>query len=231
MKLRILLCGVLVVACSPHADAIDWLHAPAKYTHDPQTGRRVAQFTPVDPVYVQVRPDYLKSGFRFNRSTLRGASGSAEYVHTVEQWGRPVRPYGEWKFPYRPYSVPYSAWGPPYGGLGGSNVYGGVTPYGRGVTPYGRGGYGPQPGVGFGNGFRGGGPVPGNIGRGNIGGGNIRNGADHFGAADRRRDARDDFRIRNPRTDGNLNPRQLPHRHHPHAAAPRIDAGAAVGGT
>ncbi len=233
MKLRILLWGVFVVALAPRAYAIDWLHAPSKYTHDPQTGQRVAQFKPVEPVYMQARPDYLKSGFRYNRSTLRGANGSANYYHTVEQWGRPVRPYGEWKYPYRPYSVPYSAWGPPYGGLGGAYGYGYATPYG------GAGGNGAQPGIGFGfgggaignGGFGGGfGGVPGNGGVGNIGVGGGNHGAGNQGAGAHRRNAHDDFWIRNPRTNENLNPRLLPHHRHPRAA-PRIDAGAAVGGT
>ncbi len=42
---------------------------------------------------------------------------SADHMHVVEEWGRPVRPYGEWRFPYRPYSVPYQLWGAPFAGL------------------------------------------------------------------------------------------------------------------
>jgi hypothetical protein len=99
------------------ANAADWLSAPSTYTHDPQTGERVSQYAPVAPVFVQTRPDYLKSGYRHNRSSIYSGDG-ADNQHIVEQWGRPVRPYGEWLYPYRPYSVPYQLWGPPYAGLG-----------------------------------------------------------------------------------------------------------------
>ncbi|MEZ6090097.1 MAG: hypothetical protein R3C05_19135 [Pirellulaceae bacterium] len=36
---------------------------------------------------------------------------AADNYHSVERWGEPVRPYGEWRFPVRPYSTPYGAWG------------------------------------------------------------------------------------------------------------------------
>jgi hypothetical protein len=97
--------------------AADWILAPSTFTHDPQTGARVSQFAQVPPVYVQTRPDYIKSGYRHNRSSIYAGDGS-DNQHIVEQWGRPVRPYGEWLYPYRPYSVPYQYWGAPYAGLG-----------------------------------------------------------------------------------------------------------------
>ena len=77
-----------------------------------------------------------RSGYRHYRSTIQ-AGGSADNLHIVEEWGRPVRPYGEWRFPYRPYSVPYSQWGQPFGGLGPGGVYapGGVVPLGIGPLP------------------------------------------------------------------------------------------------
>jgi hypothetical protein len=99
------------------AAAADWLLAPSTYTHDPQNGQRTAQYAPIAPVLVPTRADYLKSGYRHNRSSIFSGDGS-DNQHIVEQWGRPVRPYGEWLYPYRPYSVPYQLWGPPYAGLG-----------------------------------------------------------------------------------------------------------------
>ncbi len=108
--------------------AADWILAPSTYTHDPQTGRRVTQYAPIEPVLVPSRPDYVKSGYRHNRSSIYSGDG-ADHQHIVEQWGRPVRPYGEWLHPYRPYSVPYQYWGAPYAGLG--------YPYAFGAPGYG----------------------------------------------------------------------------------------------
>jgi hypothetical protein len=136
------------------AIAADWITAPATYTHDPNTAERVAQYSPIGPFYYYARPDYMKSGYRHLRSTI-DAGNSSDNLHIVEEWGRPVRPYEEWRFPYRPYSVPYDAWGPPFGGLGGGN---GSYPYSGGG--FGGGGFfGPGfPGGGFPGGPGGGGP-------------------------------------------------------------------------
>lgn len=125
--------------------AADWITAPSYYTHDWTSGQRVAQYSPIGPFYYYCRPDYVKSGYRHLRSTLDLGS-SSDNLHIVEEWGRPVRPYDEWRFPFRPYSVPYDAWGPPFGGLGGAGAfypYGfpgggfpGPYPYGSGAGPY-----------------------------------------------------------------------------------------------
>lgn len=143
-----LFCGTAwsLLLTRPAAGA-DWITAPSHYTHDPATGDRVTQYSPVGPFYTFPRPDYRRSGYRHTRSSIQ-AGGSADHMHIIEQWGRPVRPYGEWRFPYRPYSVPYPAWGPPYAGLsqpgyspyplaapreGESNAY--PDPYGRQQPP------------------------------------------------------------------------------------------------
>lgn len=107
----------LVFASTGVAAAGDWITAPSYFTHDPQTGERTQQYSPIGPFYVQQRSDYLRSGFRHTRSSIQ-AGNSADHLHVVEQWGRPVQPYGEWRFPYRPYSVPYPLWGPPFIGAG-----------------------------------------------------------------------------------------------------------------
>lgn len=107
------------------------------------SGERVAQYTPIGPYYYYQRADFTRSGFRHYRSTIQ-AGGSADNLHIVEEWGKPVVPYEQWRFPYRPYGSPYPAWGPPFGGLNGGG--GGYYPYG---------GFGP--GGGFGGGGLGGG--------------------------------------------------------------------------
>ncbi|WDI42623.1 hypothetical protein [Bremerella sp. P1] len=119
---KVTLLGLLSVAAiavfANVATANDWLLAPSYYSHDPQTGERAAQYSRPQPAYVYENPTYLKSGYHHRRSTIRTGDGSLDQLHVVEEWGRPVRPYGEWERPFRPYSVPYQLWGPPYGGLG-----------------------------------------------------------------------------------------------------------------
>jgi hypothetical protein len=114
----LLLGAAMFASSSPPADARDWIFSPSTYSHDWQNGQRVTQFAAIPPVIVYQRPDYLKSGFRHQRSTIN-AGGSQDNYHIVDQYGGEVRPYGEWLFPYRPYSVPYDAWGPPFGGVNG----------------------------------------------------------------------------------------------------------------
>lgn len=113
--------------------AADWLTAPSYYTHDSQSGQRVAQYARVGPFFYPQRADFQRSGYRHYRSTL-DLGNSSDAMHVVETWGAPVVPYEQWRFPFRPYSVPYNAWGPPFGGLGG----------GTGGYPYSGGG-----GIGF----------------------------------------------------------------------------------
>ena len=122
----------------PTAEATDWIFMPSTYSHDPQTGQRVTQYAPVEPVLVEVRSDYVKSGYRHTQSRIR-VGGSSDNLHITEEWGRPVRPYGEWQHPFRPYSVPYDLWGPPIQPWGAA-PWGDAAAYG----PYGSGdGYGP----------------------------------------------------------------------------------------
>jgi len=94
----------------------DWIFGPSTYTHDPASGRRVTQYAVAAAAYIEPLPGYQKSGYRHFESTIRGRF-SQDRMHIVEEWGRPVRPYGEWRHPYRPYSVPYQQWGPPYAGM------------------------------------------------------------------------------------------------------------------
>lgn len=143
---------VLLASCLFAVPAIggDWITAPSYFTHD-QQGDRVQQYTPIGPFYIENQSNYQRSGYRHTRSSLQGALGIDHY-HLVEEWGRPVRPYDEWKFPFRPYSVPYPAWGPPYGGLGGglgnASVPWAAQPFnGYGYGPRNPNG-GPQPNAG-----------------------------------------------------------------------------------
>ncbi|WP_131282502.1 hypothetical protein [Blastopirellula marina] len=145
------LCLIFAAVSSSYAQ--DWLTSPSFYSHSQETGDRVAQYSPDPAVNQPYNPSYMSSGYRQFRSRI-GSGGSVDNYHIVQEWGRPVRPYGEWLHPYRPYSVPYQLWGAPYQGLGPTfnNNFGGFPqPYG----PAGGGGYGPGgggPGAGYGPG-------------------------------------------------------------------------------
>ena len=126
--------------------AMDWTTLPSTYTHD-QDGQRVDQYAlAVEPQSTE-RPDFVRSGFRHTRSTLQAGFSSDNY-HVTEQWGQPVRPYGEWRYPNRPFSVPYGQWGPqlPQVVVGGNqnqwNAFG-PTGYPHGAPGNGNGQVGP----------------------------------------------------------------------------------------
>ena len=110
----------------------DWTTMPSTYTHD-ATGQRVDQYAMAVEPQSNERADFARSGFRHSRSTLQAGFSSDNY-HVTEQWGQPVRPYGEWRYPNRPFSVPYGQWGPqlPQVVVGG-NQWGPIVP--RGVQP------------------------------------------------------------------------------------------------
>ncbi len=125
MRIAILVLAAIVL--SPLAQAADWLTLPSRFSHNPSTGERVTQYTKIQAPAVPQPSNFRTSGYTHTRSSLNYGQ-SADNYHRVEQWGDPVRPYGEWRFPYRPYSTPYPNWGPPYAGLNlGAGYYG---PYG-----------------------------------------------------------------------------------------------------
>ena len=110
----------------------DWTTMPSTYTHD-ASGQRVDQYALAVEPQSNERADFVRSGFRHTRSTLQAGFSSDNY-HVTEQWGQPVRPYGEWRYPNRPFSVPYDQWGPqlPQVVVGG-NQFGQSGP--RGLNP------------------------------------------------------------------------------------------------
>jgi hypothetical protein len=130
---------LLVTLTAVPLAAADWLTAPSYYTHSATTGERVHQHDPIPPVYVYSPPDYVRSGYRHLRSTIQ-AGGSADNYHLVEEWGRPVVPYDQWRFPFRPYGSPYPAWGPPFAG---AQLGYGYPGWGPGFAPRGGGSLNP----------------------------------------------------------------------------------------
>lgn len=153
--LSALLC-LVVVSFAASGNAADWIVKRSRYTHGPNSGERVTQYAPIGPFYANDMPNYIKSGFRHSRSSIQ-VGPSADHLHTIEEWGRPVEPYGAWRYPYRPYSAPYQAWGPPFGGFNVNGGFGFFPP-----IPF----AGPGAGMGGGMPPGGGGPVMGGPGMG-----------------------------------------------------------------
>ena len=123
--------AVIAVVGTAPAEA-GWIFRRSSYTHDPASGRRVAQYAPPKPAYLRSDPTYQQSAYIHNRSTLR-AGGSADRFHIVETWGagEAIRPYGEWQRPFREGATPYGPWGNPSGPW--------TTPFGAWANPYGLG--------------------------------------------------------------------------------------------
>ena len=151
--------------------AADWIFAPSDYTHNPSTGKRIDQYAAPPPQYVYTQPNYARSVYRYERSSLQ-VGDSIDNLHIVNSAGPAFAPYRTWQLPFRPYAVPYDAWGPQVPGGFGGGAFG----------PYGAFG----PGVGFGGpGFGGpgfGGPGFGGPGYGGPGGGGY--GAGPWGPVD-----------------------------------------------
>ena len=59
----------------PQADS--WIFAPGRYTHDPATGVRVAQYDEIAPVEPLPDQRLVTSGYSRRRTVVRGADGSA----------------------------------------------------------------------------------------------------------------------------------------------------------
>jgi hypothetical protein len=159
-----------VVFCDEPEES-SWIFHASYFSHDPQSGERVAQYAESPTSYLRDDPTYLESGYVHNQDFIFGADGSANRMHVVQTWGKGelIRPYGEWAFPYRagatpygpwgnpqgPWTMPFDSWQNPYGLMqhlpnqswpGGPYQYG--TGYGQGYGP----GSGPGPGYGQGQG-------------------------------------------------------------------------------
>jgi hypothetical protein len=155
--------------CDDEDQGASWIFEPSYFSHNPDTGKRVAQYTPIPHVYRTIDPTYQESGFRYTQQFLRGAGSSFDALHLVQTWGQGdmIRPYGEWKYPYRAGATPYGPWGNPQGpwtmpfdswvnpyGLGGlRNPPWPVYPYNSGPVPVPGNSYSPgMPGMGYGPG-------------------------------------------------------------------------------
>jgi hypothetical protein len=103
--------------CIADEEGASWIFLPSYYSHDPDTGKRVAQYSPLPTVYRPYDPTYRESGFHYTQEIMRGPNGSIDALHMIQSWGRgdQIRPYGEWEYPYRAGATPYGPWGNPQG--------------------------------------------------------------------------------------------------------------------
>jgi hypothetical protein len=162
----------------PQSDS--WIFAPSRYSHDPETGVRVAQYTQTPPVEPLPDQRAVSSGYARTRSVLRGADGGVSTYYRVQSYGNGrggidaewERFHDAWRgstvaggnfnsgfgfggFPGRG----FSGGGFPGRGFSGGGFPGGGFP-GGGFPGGGYPGGGFAPGAGFGPGYRPGTPDP-----------------------------------------------------------------------
>src|SRR5206468_1507298 len=124
------------------------------YTHDPETGARVAQYQRLPAIEPLEDERLVTSRYHRTRTNLRGAGGSSETYYEVQAWGNGrggldaewERFHDAWKESIL--QGGYYNQGPGYGyGYPGQFGYGG---YGGAGYGYGNAGYGGYPGIGNG---------------------------------------------------------------------------------
>jgi hypothetical protein len=137
--------GYVIASVAPYIPQADsWIFAHGRYTHDPATGARVAQYDEIEPVEPLPDQRLISSGYSRSRTVLRGADGSADSYYRVQSYGNGRGGMdAEWeRF--------HDAW---RGSTVAGGAYAGSAPYGFGGYGYGFGYPGGHPGYhGYGNG-------------------------------------------------------------------------------
>ena len=157
------------IASPPQGDS--WIFRQGRYTHDPETGARVAQYAMKPQIEPLDDPRLVTSGYTRSRLVLQGPDGSANTTYRVQSFGNGRGGLdAEWERfhdAWRGSTVGGGAYGGAYGfggfGAGGYGYpgyaggypasYGGVGGAAGFVNP--RFGYRPNlpPGYGFGPGY------------------------------------------------------------------------------
>lgn len=131
---------VLAFANASTADGPSWIFRRSQYSHDPATGARVAQYSPIPAVEPLADPRAITSVYRRSRSELRGADGSADSYYQVQSYGNGRGGLdAEWERFHDAWKESYTS--------GGYYRSGGYRAGGYGYGQPGRGGYG-TPGYG-----------------------------------------------------------------------------------
>jgi hypothetical protein len=117
-----------------------WIFRRSNYTHDPETGARVAQYQRLPVIEPLQDERMVTSRYHRTRTNLRGTGGSVETYYDVQSWGNGRGGIdAEWeRF--------HDAWKESY--LQGS-FYNQGFGFGNGFSPHGFNGFG-APGFGFG---------------------------------------------------------------------------------
>lgn len=164
---------VVIASDEPASDS--WIFRRGRYTHDPETAARVAQYAMKPPIEPLDDPRLVTSGYSRTRTVLRGADGSVDTYYRVQSYGNGrggldaewERFHDAWRgsttaggsYQVYPgyYGYGYGGYGPGYGGAGpGAPAFGGP---GVGGQPYGAPMYGAPgyrstaPFFGYGPGF------------------------------------------------------------------------------
>ena len=64
-----------------------WVFARSRYTHDPETGARVAQYAMKPPIEPLDDPRLVTSGYSRTRTVIRGPDGSVDTHYRVQNFG------------------------------------------------------------------------------------------------------------------------------------------------
>lgn len=64
-----------------------WVFARSRFTHDPETGSRVAQYAMKPPIEPLDDPRLVTSGYSRSRTVLRGSDGSVDTHYRVTNFG------------------------------------------------------------------------------------------------------------------------------------------------
>jgi len=78
--------GQALASVSP-PQANSWIFARSRFSHDPDTGARVAQYAMKPPVEPLPDPRAVTSGYTRSRAVLRGTNGSTSTYYRVTNYG------------------------------------------------------------------------------------------------------------------------------------------------
>jgi len=158
-------CGAAIGPPAEHACYADddeqpsWIFRRSTYTHDPETGARVAQYQRLPAIEPLEDERLVTSRYHRTQTNLRGTAGSSESYYDVQAWGNGrggidaewERFHNAWKESYLQGSF-YNQQGPGFGnGYPGQYGYGGFGGQGYGYGYPGNG----FPGIGNGRPYRG----------------------------------------------------------------------------
>lgn len=126
-------CPHVVVAEPP---TTSWIFRQARYTHDPETGARVAQYDPLPSIEPLDDPRLVTSGYSRSRVVLRGPNGTVDTSYQVRSYGNGRGGLdAEWERFHDAWRGSTMGGGAYQGFFGaGGGFYGGYPPYG---APYG----------------------------------------------------------------------------------------------